>query len=546
MTATRAIWDIVAFAGVSLACFSLASAQTAPQNTPESPTGIIAVPNSEAESSSSGQSQKATIRNTTSEKKAAERPSVEDKTGDLAETSAETTSSTRPQPITEPETAVKATGKATPPPVDTITTTQNALSTEPASKPALPEAAGAESSELSTANPGQLAPSDTETGGEPVTAQPATGTETGVETGAEVQHAEPAPVRIDPKDVKLSIATWAGAYGQSQDRAFFKPFASETGYQLETVIYDGIYDAFEGQAADPEWSLVDLNADDMIRACNDQKLERLDQGILAAAPNGAAPADDFLPGAIHPCGIASVAWSAVLVVDNRLEHRPASLKDFFDTGTFPGKRLLPKQPRYSLELALMADGVAPESVYTTLKTLEGQNRAFAKLSSIKDDIIWWEKPSDVLGRIVNNEAIMGVAFNGRAFMSIVASEQPLDILWDHQIYSYDYWSIPKGAQFQDAAKEFIRFATGTKPLAEQAQWLPYGPARRSAAAIVGKHPELGIDMSRFIPTHAPNFTTALGLDSEFWASNETVLTARFEDWVQGRQLPPQKNALVSQ
>ena len=239
----------------------------------------------------------------------------------------------------------------------------------------------------------------------------------------------------------------------------------------------------------------------------------------------------------------SAALSAIRTSSSVLVHKPASLKDFFDIGNFPGKRILPKQPRYSLELALMADGVDPDDVYDVLSTSQGQDRAFAKLSSIKDDIILWDDPSDVLGRIVNKEAIMGLAFNGRAFMSIVASEQPLEIVWDHQIYTYDYWSIPRGTKFQDVARKFIGYATSSKALATQASWIPYGPSRRSATSSVGNHPLLGIAMKPFLPTNADHFAKALAMNDDFWAQNAQILNERFAEWVQGRQLPSQKNAM---
>jgi putative spermidine/putrescine transport system substrate-binding protein len=374
--------------------------------------------------------------------------------------------------------------------------------------------------------------------------QAAPAEDTGSEDATQPQLAEePA---IDPKDVTLKIGTWAGAYGQAQERALFRPFVERHGYQVESVAYDGDYQALEAQADNPEWSLVDLNGDAMKRACEEDRLEKLDTDVVEAAPDGTPLSQDFLPGAIHPCGIGSVAWSAVIVYDNRIATTPASIEDVFDTVKIPGKRLFPKQPRYSLELALMADGVAPDQVYSVLQTPAGQDRAFAKLSSIKDDIVWWEKPSEVFGRIAEKDAVMGLGFNGRAFMAIMAAKQPLEILWDRQIYSYDYWAIPRGAPFQEAAKAFIRFATSPGPLSEQARWIPYGPARRSAAEQVGQHPELGLDMKPYLPTSEQNFVQALNFDGAFWRANEAALKERFAGWIEGRQLPVQKQAVISQ
>ena len=42
-----------------------------------------------------------------------------------------------------------------------------------------------------------------------------------------------------------------------------------------------------------------------------------------------------------------------------------------------------KEPRYNLEMALMADGVPAEDVYKVLATKEGVDRAFKKLDNIK-------------------------------------------------------------------------------------------------------------------------------------------------------------------
>ena len=481
-------------AGLAFVQFSYVSAQTAPEASGDGVASASSA-SSDADAVQTSQSEKSAIRNVASEEKSP--PQQEG-----AETAGETSSSS----------------------------------------------SGSAAGAAATAASGEAAPAESAADSAGAAAGPSSDGETGAsqQTEAPALPAEPEPVRIDPKDVTLTIATWSGAYGQSQDRAIFRPFAEKTGYQIGMTAHDGDYEPLESSESEPEWSLADLNAPEMIRACREGRLEKLDHTILEPAPTGAPLSEDFLPGAVHECGIASMAWSAVLVIDSRLDSKPASMRDFFDIGNFPGKRILPMQPRYSLELALLADGVAPADVYTILKTPEGQDRAFAKLSSIKDEIIWWEDPAEVPGRIVDREAIMGLAFNGRAFMSIVASENPLEIVWDNQIYTYDYWSIPRGAAFLDQAKEFIGYATSAETLAAQAAWLPYGPARRSAAEMVGKHPEIGIEMKPYLPTSEANLATALRLDSEFWTANEASLEERFADWVQGRQLPPQKNAMLEQ
>ena len=67
------------------------------------------------------------------------------------------------------------------------------------------------------------------------------------------------------------------------------------------------------------------------------------------------------------------------------------LSDFFNLDAFPGKRGLRKSPKANLEMALAADGVASADIYEVLGTDEGVDRAFAKLDTIKDSVIWWKQ-----------------------------------------------------------------------------------------------------------------------------------------------------------
>ena len=76
---------------------------------------------------------------------------------------------------------------------------------------------------------------------------------------------------------------------------------------------------------------------------------------------------------------------------------------------FPGKRALQDRPGTNLEWALYADGVAPEDIYDVLATPEGVDRAFAKLDTIKDEIIFWTEGAQAPQLLADGE----VAFCNR-------------------------------------------------------------------------------------------------------------------------------------
>ncbi len=71
-------------------------------------------------------------------------------------------------------------------------------------------------------------------------------------------------------------------------------------------------------------------------------------------------------------------------------------------------------PQGNLEWALIADGVAPQEVYEMLETAEGRARAFAKLDTIKSDVIWWTTGAQPPQMLADKEVVMASAFNGRS------------------------------------------------------------------------------------------------------------------------------------
>ena len=337
---------------------------------------------------------------------------------------------------------------------------------------------------------------------------------------------------------ELTVASWGGAYSQSQDFAFFRPFQRETGIKINLVTHRGKLDALKRTAASqsPGWDVVDLGFAAVERACRDGLLEAIDASELVSANGSAGAGDDFLPGALHECGVASVAWSSLIVFDRRAfkKRTPGKAEDLFDLKRFPGKRVLTKGPRYTLELALMADGVAPEDVYETLSTEDGVTRAFAMLDRIKDQIIWSEASHEPLKLLKERKASMAIAFNGRAFNVIVGDNQPFGLVWDAQIYDLDFWAIPKAAPRKQAARRFIAFATRPDRLAEQTRWFPYGPMRKSALALIGKHAEVNVEMAAYVPTVSSNFQRALKIDGIWWSKREADLKQRFADWLEGK------------
>lgn len=341
--------------------------------------------------------------------------------------------------------------------------------------------------------------------------------------------------RPGPDPRTLTIASWGGAYSKSQEIAFIRPFQKETGIAIKLISHKGAFDKLKrgGDAGQPEWDVVDLGSGTLDAACRAGLLERIRLDDIAAAGGELPARSDFLPGALHECGIASVAWSAAVVFNRNAYKKaaPKTAEDFFNLEKFPGKRGLPRGPKYTLELALIADGVSPDSVYALLETESGVARAFDILDRIRREVVWWTRGHEPLKRLADGTVSQTIAFSGRVFNSIVRQNRPFGIIWDGQIYDLDMWAVPKGSPNKEAAIRFIAFSIRADRLVEQTRWFPYGPMRKSAIAKIGRHAEADVDMRDFVPTAKTNFRRALRLNTPWWADNEEQLTKRFQAWL---------------
>jgi putative spermidine/putrescine transport system substrate-binding protein len=327
----------------------------------------------------------------------------------------------------------------------------------------------------------------------------------------------------------LTVVSWGGSYTRSQMLAYVKPFRLLSGEWVVMETYNGGLEEIREQVETENvvWDVVDFELADLIRGCREGLLEKIDHRTLPPGDDGTAAAEDFIPGAFTECGVGQTVWATVVAYDTQRvgSDRPTQLADFFDVSKFPGKRGLRRDPRVIMEWTLMADGVALDQVYPTLETPEGLARAFAVLDKIKTSIVWWESGSEPVALLESGEVVMTSVWNGRIYRPIVEDGKDYAILWDGQIWDIDSWGIPKGTSNLTKALEFIGFATGSRPLAEQTKYISYGPARKSSMALVGD------GVKAMLPTAVENMGNALQTDAEWWATHHAALSAEFERWL---------------
>ena len=336
--------------------------------------------------------------------------------------------------------------------------------------------------------------------------------------------------------MELVIVTWGGAYEAAQQKSHFDPYmAANPNIKImndESGTGSVAKLRAQNETGKVTWDVIDAIIADAVRMCDDGLLETVNPDKdLAPAPDGTPASKDFEGYLLSECFIPQLTYSTTFAYRTDLEQKPEELCDIFDLEKIPGKRSLEKRPLNNLEWALLCDGVASDEIYDVLATDEGVEQAFAKLDTIKDQIIWWTQGAQPAQLLADKEVVISSGWNGRLFDVIEKEKQPVAMLWDWQILDIGGWVIPKGAPNPKEAKKFIRWATEAQSLADLAKYISYGPTRASAMDLVGKHAELGIDMSPHMPTHPDNVKRSLVYNYEFWADNRDNLDQRFDAWL---------------
>lgn len=327
---------------------------------------------------------------------------------------------------------------------------------------------------------------------------------------------------------QITVTSWGGAYTKSQVAVMHEPFAAKSGVKVLSEDYNGGLAEIRAQVktGNVKWDVVDVELAEALRGCDEGLFEKIDAGKLPKGDDGSDAKADFLPGMVNACAVANISYANVVAYDKAKlgANPPTKLEDFFDLKKYPGKRSLKKEPNVNLEWALMADGVAPADVYKVLGTPAGVERAFKKLDTIKSQIVWWTAGAQPPQLLASGEVAMTSVFHGRIYDANAKDGKNFAVVWDGQITVPDLFVVVKGSKNVKSAMDFVMFATGTKPLADQTKFIPYTPARKSSLKLVE-------DKTKpWLPGPAQagrGFQTNAG----WWADHADELNQKFAAWL---------------
>ena len=317
----------------------------------------------------------------------------------------------------------------------------------------------------------------------------------------------------------LTVVSFGGLNKEAQEKAFYQPFTAAGKGAVQAGEYNGEMAKIRAmvETGQVSWDVVEVESPDLVRGCAEGLFEPLDWSTLGDASK-------FVSGAVSECGAGIFLWSTNLTYNSaKLKSAPKGWEAYWDTKTYPGKRGLRKSAKFTLEIALLADGVKPAELYQVLSTPEGVDRAFKKLDQIKPDIQWWEAGAQPLQWLVAGDVVMTSAYNGR--VSAAQGEgHDFKMVWNQSLYDIDNWAIVKGSPNKALGEQFIAFANLPQHQKVFAQNIPYGPTNKDTLALIDAKTR------EQLPTAPANLENALQVNTNFWIDHGEELEQRFNAW----------------
>jgi putative spermidine/putrescine transport system substrate-binding protein len=341
--------------------------------------------------------------------------------------------------------------------------------------------------------------------------EPSAAASAGASAGGSAALAEicTAPPRAD--GTTLTFVSFGGAYQDAQKRGWQEPYTQLTGVQFvndENSSNATIKTQVEsGQVT---WDVVDVGNDFGLDAHADL-LEPLDYSII--------PQAEILPGFATTYRVGDITYGVVLGYNTEKTggQVPSGWADYFDLTKFPGKRGTWDYSEGGIfETALLADGVAPDQLYPL-----DLDRAIRKLDTIKSELEFWAGGAESQEKLGAGEYTMSLIWNGRAWSAKNTDQKPVEIQWNQQIVTADYFVVPKGSPNKEAAMNFIAWATCANNNAAPSQFIPYGPTNINSTA----NPAMVADLS--VSNADAN---SAYFDDEWLVNNFATVDAAYQNW----------------
>lgn len=324
-------------------------------------------------------------------------------------------------------------------------------------------------------------------------------------------------------DGQVVFSSWGGAFQDALRESMLTPAAKKLGLTVKEDTTNGIQDIrTQITAGAVTWDISEQALNDCATLKSEGSLEPIDYGVVSKDGIPASLVDTHWVGFITYSRV--IGWQKSKFAENG----PQSWADFWDVKKFPGTRAMFNSVPGTLELALMADGVAPADVYTVLRSEGGVDRAFKKLEELAPHItVWYRGGSQAAQLMADGEIDIIQIGNGRVD-SLNKDGPKVGFTWNQGLTDADCLLVPKGAPNRENAMRVINELLAKEAQARMAVAISYGPVNAKAF-------ETGIispDVAAKNNATPANMATQVVIDTDFYVKNIAALQERFDALVQ--------------
>jgi len=317
----------------------------------------------------------------------------------------------------------------------------------------------------------------------------------------------------------LRVGLWGGEIQRGIAAAVLDPFSALTGAVV--TIFQADYDRLATSVADHEVYLDVVVAD----------LTRVDD-LLSGGATQALPPDLVDPVRLGPVppvsgGMPLYAYAMVGAVRRDLgtpEELPGDWVEWSDLSRYPSPRSLPASPLGTLEIALLADGVARDRLYPL-----DIERALAKLDAYVASVgeHWWRSGDEAVIWLIQEAVSLAATWHHRATAAVLDG-RPIDIVWRDALTVVDYLAVANGSPNLDVASDLIRFA-----LTDEVQSV-LGYAAQLGPVVPGAFRHIAPVQARRLPTFPERRDDLILVDRAWWGEQREATATRFDEWLRTR------------
>lgn len=309
---------------------------------------------------------------------------------------------------------------------------------------------------------------------------------------------------------ELTIAGFGGKVQEDLARTLWEPAAEAAGITLRQESHDGMAGVrVQVQSGNPGWDIVHMGADQCAVGEMAGIFEPLDYDVIDA--------DGVPEEARGETWIGINSYSVVLAYNTETygDTPPRSWADFWNVEDFPGRRSLGVYPQEMMEIALMADGVAPADLYP-LDTA----RALEALERIQPSIdVWWTSGAQSAQLVADGEVDM-LAIWGSRVTGVIDNGAPVAFTYDQGILGNGCLAVLRGSDQVEAAQRFIAGVVAPETQARIPEMMPYYGPTNLRAFEVGDFSEEVLAASNTAPENAAKQVT---IDVGWWAENAPLV-----------------------